>query len=266
MSQSEQAQADASKLTASRFNVKVTATNLDQVKTFYGDILGLKPLADEKLSENSIGYYGGRSEVYFFKANENASKAKGGVDSALGSRLLVFILPHDAQDRIAANFLKHGLGEPEFHRGKGLHYGMVRDYDDNQVELVFIDEGAPESTFNLFQVGLTVSSQDELQQYFKTVLGVPSLSDYTRPDGSSYPRNRLGDSVMKYWSGGRLLKPAGGLTKDVIGINVIQIEVENLEASREQLVKQGADLLASNEAGTLLVQGPDSILFEFVAA
>jgi catechol 2,3-dioxygenase-like lactoylglutathione lyase family enzyme len=54
-------------------------------------------------------------------------------------------------------------------------YGMAYDHDGNQVEPVFIADGAPESALKYLEIGLTVGDTDAMNSFLRSVTGYEEL-------------------------------------------------------------------------------------------
>lgn len=271
----------ASPMQVGHLNLVFSVTDPDAVHSFYGEILGLKriPNIDFPGESYMIRYMGGESEIKFIVTGQDLPKHEGGAGDARGIRLLALLLPQSEQAGILDRFEAAGLDVPEFTKGESIHvmnkpaeatvtrykyeYGMVYDYDGNQVEVVFLGEGAPEDKFKQVQIGLNVSDMAAMDTFLKDILGLrPEVTE------GGIHRYGMGVSQLKFWQGGSDLPAWVGGPMDKIGMNLVQFIVPDVDAVRTAVLERGGKIHTEPfPLGTLatimFVEGPDGILFEF---
>lgn len=252
-------------------NLVFSVSNAEQVTSFYGGILGLKRIEDLKFPNNvyMIRYMGGKTEIKFIVTGQPLPKMEGGTGKARGIRLMALMLPMSEQAGILERAHNAGLPAPTFMKqtNKQLNYayqyGMMYDYDGNQVELVFLDENAPKEKFDQVQIGCTVSNLAEMDHFLEKVLGA-------KPYVVNEPIHRytIGKSQVKFWIAKGDLPAWVGPPFEKIGMNLIQFIVPDVDAVREEVIKRGGKIhtepFALGQLATIMfVEGPDGILFEF---
>ncbi len=252
-------------------NFVFSVTDADATTKFYGDILGLKRIADIDFPGDPymIRYMGGKSEIKFIVTGQDLPKMEGGVGKARGIRLLAFLLPESQRAGILERMKAAGLPEPTFteRRNDALaynyRYGMTYDYDGNQIELVFLDEGAPQEKFDQVQMGCIVSDMAAMDTFLAETLGAkPFVVD------DRIHRYDVGASQVKFWQVNGDIPTWVGGPMEQIGMNLIQFIVPDVDAVREEVVARGGKIAREpfplgQIATIMFVEGPDGILFEF---
>jgi len=252
-------------------NFVFSVTSADATNKFYGDILGLKRIADIDFPGDAfmIRYMGGKSEIKFIVTGQDLPKMEGGVGKARGIRLLAFLLPESERAGILARMKAAGLNEPTFTErrneelGYNYRYGMTYDYDGNQIELVFLDEGAPKEKFEQVQMGCIVSDMAAMDKFLADIIGArPFVTD------DRIHRYDVGASQVKFWQVNGDLPAWVGGPMDKIGMNLIQFIVPDVDAVREEVLARGGKINTEpfplgQLATIMFVEGPDGILFEF---
>ena len=253
-------------------NIVLSVTDADKTNEFYGDILGLKRIVDIDFPGEAfmIRYMGGTTEIKLIVTGEELVKSEGGTRSARGIRMMALLLPATEREGILGRLEERGLPQPQFRRvdASKLEYGFVRDFDDNQIELVFFDEGAPKSTFDRLQIGLTVSDTEAMRAFLRDIMKLSELDAVQIPDGPMKYSFQAGDTTIKFWSFGTDLPAAVGSPFERHGYNLVQFLVKDVETVHEMMVERGATIAAEpfplGELATIMfVEGPDGILFEF---
>ena len=253
-------------------NLVLSVTDADKTHEFYGTILGLKriPNIDFPGDAYMIRYMGGDSEIKFIVTGKNLPQHEGGARNARGIRLMALTLPKARQSEIVAQLKAHDLPAPKFIRSKSalLEFGFINDFDDNQIELIFYDEGAPESLFDRLQIGLTVSDTDAMNDFLRETLRLKELDPVELPGGIMKYNFQLGTTTIKFWSLGKDLPSVTTSPFEGIGMNLVQFLVADVEAVHTLMKERGATIAAEpfqlgKLATIMFVEGPDGILFEF---
>jgi len=239
---------------------------------FYGDILGLERMADIDLpgDRRMIRYLGGKSELKFIVAGQDQPRMEGGMRNARGIRLLALLLPENRRAGILERMQAAGLAAPEFAEGNrgpiSFSYGMTRDYDDNQVELVFLNSMLPDFAFDQVQIGLGVSDLAAMDEFLQEVLAMEPVETE-----ANIHRYEMGKTQIKFWQV-PASKPAWvGMPHEKQGMTMVQFVVSDVEAVRDMIVARGGEIYIEpyalgDIAMLMFVQGPDGVLFEFGAA
>jgi catechol 2,3-dioxygenase-like lactoylglutathione lyase family enzyme len=252
-------------------NIVFSVTNAEQVNTFYGGILGLQRIADLKFPDDvyMIRYMGGKTEIKFIVTGQPLPKMDGGTGKARGLRLMALMLPESKRAGILERMNNAHLPAPIFTKqtnkelGYSYQFGMVFDYDGNQVELVFLDEKAPAEKFDQVQMGCTVSNLAAMDKFVGEIIGATPLVTKER-----IHRYTVGKSQIKFWENTDPLPAWVGGPMEKIGMNLIQFIVPDVDAVREEVLKRGGKIhtepFALGALATIMfVEGPDGILFEF---
>jgi len=234
------------------------AVDRAKMTAFYGDVLGLKPMAPIGLGGGAqmIRFQVGTSEIKL-QATPAASEYKSGpVRDVTGLRVLTFFFPDEAA--LTARFVQQGYAAPVFQNGRnGKRVAMVLDPESQWVELV-IAPGAPASTYESLEVGLTVSDLEKSRAFYRQFVGLDELPPVVDSllGTTKYPF-RHGTTTVNVWSFGPEL-PAN--TRSA-GIQYVITDVEAVDAlAKAQAVKIDTPL-GNFSAGlrTIWLSDPDGI-------
>jgi catechol 2,3-dioxygenase-like lactoylglutathione lyase family enzyme len=171
---------------------------------FYGDVLGLKPMAPINMPGGGqmIRFQVGTSEIKL-QATPGATEFKSGpIGEVTGLRVFTFFFPDEAA--LTARFVKHGHPAPEFKKGRGdKRVAMVLDPENQWVELVVVP-GAPPATFDALEVGLTVSDLEKSRAFYRDFIGLEELPPVKDEllGVTRYPF-RHGTTTVNVWSFGK---------------------------------------------------------------
>ena len=225
-------------------NIVFAASDAEKVHAFYGEILGLKRIPNIDFPGDSvmIRYMGGESEIKFIVSGREFPEHVGGPHNARGIRLLALMLPESEQAGIFKRMKEAGMELPEFGEGKSpegysYRYGMAFDGDGNQVEIVFLGDGAPAAKFKQIQIGLNVSDQSEMDSFLRDVLGFKAQVT----EGGIH-RFGMGVSQLKYWKGNTDVPKLEGNPMNKLGMNLVQFLVADVDAVRTAVLERGGKI------------------------
>jgi len=253
-------------------NLVFSVTNGEQVHAFYGGILGLQRIPDIDFPGDPymIRYMGGKTELKFIvTGNVTLPKMEGGTGKARGIRLAAIFLPESTRLHVLERLKNADLPTPMFttqtntQLNYSYRFGMVYDYDGNQIELVFLDENAPIEKYDQVQIGCTVSDLGAMDEFLENVIGAVPVTTKDR-----IHRFNIGKSQVKFWLNKDDLPAWVGGPMEKIGMNLIQFIVPSVEDVREEIIARGGTIHTEpfplgNLATIMFVEGPDGILFEF---
>lgn len=253
-------------------NLVFSVTNGEQVHAFYGGILGLQRIPDIDFPGDPymIRYKGGATELKFIVTGDvTLPKMEGGTGKARGIRLAAIFLPESTRPYILERLDNANLPKPMFTKQTNIqlnysyHFGMVYDYDGNQIELVFLDENAPAEKYEQVQIGCTVSDLKTMDAFMEDVIGAVPVTTKDR-----IHRFNIGKSQVKFWQNKDDIPAWVGGPMEKVGMNLIQFIVPSVEDVREEIIDRGGTIHTEPfPLGTLatimFVEGPDGILFEF---
>lgn len=254
----------------SHLNLVLSVSDAEKTHEFYGKILGLKRIPNIDLPGDAamIRYLGGTSEIKFIVTGRNLPSHAGGTGKGIGIRLMALLFPDSKRAGVLDGLKAHGYATPTFTERKGFRYGMAFDADGNQIELVFLDEGADKTLFNIFQIGLTVSDSAPMNAFLGDVLGLEELPTEDLGGGITKYSYKVGSTTIKFWGLGSDLPVCVGSPSERIGMNLVQFLVPDVGAVRKTVLARGGKIhtepFALGKLATVMfVNGPDGILFEF---
>jgi len=182
------------------------AVEREKMIAFYGQVLGLKPLATFNLGGGSqMTRFGvGTSEVKLTGVVQNRTYGTGAIDAIAGLRLLTFFFPDEAA--LSARFTASGLPAPAFRdAGPGRRAALVQDPDGQWVEMVVI-ANAPADTFDRIEVGITATNLEKSRAFYREFVGLQELPPVEDKilKVTKYPF-RHGTTTINVWSFGGTL-------------------------------------------------------------
>lgn len=252
-------------------NVVYSVSDAEATEQFYGEILGLERLPDIDFPGEAymIRYRGGESEIKFIVGGQDLPRMAGETRNARGIRLLALLLPEDQRTGIIERMQAAGLQEPEFTDGNmgpiNFSYGMTRDYDDNQVEIVFLSTMLLDFVFAQVQIGLAVSDMAAMDEFLQQVLAFEPV----KTEGDIH-RYEMGKTQIKFWQLPATSPAWVGSPNEKLGMTLVQFLVVDVATVRQTILARGGKIhtepfLLGELATIMFVEGPDGILFEFAA-
>ena len=225
--------------------------------SFYGEVLGLKPLPSIKLAGGEMIQFGvGTTQVKLqFTAGAGEYKI-GPVKEITGLRVFTFFYPDEAA--VTARFVQHGYPAPSFSPGRGgKRMAMVLDPANQWVELVVVP-GASQETYDSIELGMTVSDLEKSRAFYREFVGLDELPPVDDPvlGVKRYPY-RHGTTTVTLWSFGK------GLAANTrsAGIQYVVSDVEAVDVkAKAQNVKIDTPL-GNFSAGlrTIWLSDPDGV-------
>ena len=224
---------------------------------FYGDVLGLKQLPSIKLgSGEMILFQIGSGQVKLQATPAATEYASGPIREVSGLRVFTFFYPDEKA--VTDRFVQHGYPAPQFQPARGgRRIAMVVDPENQWVELV-IAPGAPASTYESMEVGITVTDLEKSRAFYREFVGLEELPAVDDPmlGTTKYPF-RHGTTTINVWSFG---KTARANTRSA-GIQYVVSDVEAVDAkAKAQSVKIDTPLgNFSQTLRTIWLSDPDGV-------
>src|SRR5262245_51081162 len=134
--------------------------------SFYGEVLGLKPLPSIKLAGGEMIQFGVGTTQVKLQYTATAGEFKtGAVKEVTGLRVFTFFYPDEAA--VIARFVQHGYPAPSFRQGRGgKRMAMVLDPANQWVELVVAPGASPE-VYDSIELGMTVSDLERSRAFYR---------------------------------------------------------------------------------------------------
>ena len=224
---------------------------------FYGDVLGLKPLPSIKLgSGEMILFQIGSGQVKLQATPAATEYASGPIRDVSGLRVFTFFYPDEKA--VIDRFVQHGYAAPQFQPARGgRRVAMVVDPENQWVELV-VAPGAPASTYESMEVGITATDLEKSRAFYRGFVGLEELPpvEDARLGTTKYPF-RHGTTTINVWSFG---KTARANTRSA-GIQYVVSDVEAVDAkAKAQSVKIDTPLgNFSQTLRTIWLSDPDGV-------
>ena len=236
------------------------AVEPEKMSSFYGDVLGLKPLPGIKLGNGArlALYQVGTSQLKFTGRAPNRSYVPGGVRDATGLRLLTLYFTD--KTRLRKRFQQYGYPDPEFHSypGTGDRIALVTDPDGQWLELVLPESQSDELSARM-EVGLTVSDIEKSRAFYRDFVGLEELPPVHDPvfETMKYPY-RHGTTIINLRSFGTGLPADTGSA----GIQYVVSDVDTVNAlalSRHVTFEQPLRSLPGFSLRTVWLNDPDGV-------
>ena len=260
----------AFELTKPTLDVGVVAHDVDGMRAFYGEVLGLElapsiPVAGGEVAVHRVG----TSTVKLWCLETPPPRGDGGVDAAIGYRLLTLMVSD--LDGVLARAESAGISGIErttFGEGTGaVPLAFLSDVDGNALELVGLPGMEP-----MLQVGLTVGNVERTRKFFVDALGLTPQPEVRFDDpafGEVVSHSvDFGATVMKYWERGGDLPVQTGPISDRAGIRYVTVHVSSVADAVSTLEKKGVAIaMPPTELGTAtiaFVADPDGNWFELI--
>lgn len=223
---------------------------------FYGDVLGLKQLPSIKLGSGEMILFAiGTGQVKLQATPAATEYASGPIREVSGLRVFTFFYPDEAA--VTARFVQHGYAAPQFQNSRGRRVAMVLDPENQWVELVVVP-GAPPSTYESMEVGITVTDLEKSRAFYREFVGLEELAPVNDPilGTTKYPF-RHGTTTINVWSFG---KTAKANTRSA-GIQYVVSNVEAVDTkAKAQNVKIDTPLgNFSQTLRTIWLSDPDGV-------
>jgi catechol 2,3-dioxygenase-like lactoylglutathione lyase family enzyme len=239
------------------------AVEQEKMLEFYGDVLGFEKLPNiGAVARVKVGAtefkMPPRSFAPFQRPGVDDRYPQGGMKDATGFRLAGFFFADEAA--LAARFKQHGYPVPEFRSlpGSANRVALTADPDGQAVELTIVPS-APASTYQQFEIGLTVSNMERSRAFYRDFMGLEELAPIEDSlFGTTKYSFRNGSTIVSLRSFG------AGLPADKTS-GIIQVLVTDVERVQELAKMRGVTidrpLTAPRDARlrTLWLDDPDGI-------
>lgn len=253
-------------------NIVLSTSNVAEVKKFYGEVLGLKPMTPLHLPGGleMTRFLVGTSEIKFLPPRGEVPRETGAIDAAIGIRMLGFYFSD--VDKVTARFREHGYPIPSFQSQgpTGRKSAFVSDPDGNMIQLIVPPAGAEDETYDKLDIGLTVSDTEASRKFYGQFVALEELDPLEIPaHGITRYSYRHGTTTIKLWTYGKDLPKQSGRWQDAYGIRYIQYIMSDLDAVEAHAKATGADIHTpifdlGAMARIMFIADPDGIINEFV--
>lgn len=252
-------------LTHPTLDVGVVAHDTAGMRRFYGDVLGLELAPTIQVADGEVVVHRvGTSTVKLWCLGSPPPLDGGGMDAAVGYRLLTLMLPD--LDAVLARAEAAGIVDIErrtFGEGPGaVPLAFLGDVDGNALELVGLPGIEPS-----LQVGLTVSDVERTGDFLTDALGF-APNPVVRFDNMVSHSVDFGSTVVKYWHLGDGFPVHTGPITERAGIRYVTAQVASVAAAVEALEARGVPVvMAPTEVGEAIiafVADPDGNWLELI--
>ncbi len=232
-------------------DVGVVAHDIEGMRSFYADVLAFErrppvPVRDGEMVAHVVG----TSALKLWCLDSPPDGDGGGIDSAIGYRMITLFLPD--LDPVIARARAGGVRDIELSAwGDGadaVPLAFMPDADGNAIELVGLRGTEPS-----LHVGLTVRDIDRTRAFFFETLGLQAGATHTHRGTTSHSV-QLGSTTIKFWHKGDDLPVRSGPITDHAGIRYVTAQVASVEQALRRLEARGAAVrIAPTKVGDVIV-------------
>jgi len=227
------------KLSKQELDVGIVPSDPAATLAFYRDVMGFKALPSARLRSN-LTQHRLRIGKHLIKLNELATPPepeRGGVERAVGMRLLAFIL--DDLEGCRERLIAHGAPFNELENTGRLPYrvGFTRDPEGNILELVGLRKPLGRDLSTRMQIGLTVADVERSRHFYGRVLGLEE--EPVMPVGGNVKKRYgfiWGSTTIKFWGLPEAPPAHTGPPEARAGIRLFTAMVDDLDAAHAELV------------------------------
>ena len=253
-------------------NLVISASDESKTINFYGEVLGLNRISDIELPEKRkmIRYIAGESELKFIIRNKDSSLMESNFNNEIGIRQLTLFIPIERKQEIIDKVLKNNIKLPKFINSKigsiDISKTLINDFDGNIIELVFLSDELDNYNFNTSEFQLNVTDAKITGRFLRSILGFKYIKNEENQDIF-----KIGKTLVKLNEVKGSSKKRVGLPGEIEGYSLVQFVVNDVIASRNQILMNGGKIHTEpykigDLAIIMFIESPDGILFEFGAA
>jgi catechol 2,3-dioxygenase-like lactoylglutathione lyase family enzyme len=213
---------------------------------YYRDVIGLSP-------EPSVTFASGARQDRFslgkhrVKVNRAASppaRESGGVEVAVGMRLLALILDEARFDGIVARLDAAGRRHSALPVGDAPYrVRLTKDPDGTVIELVGLKAPAESRHTDRLQIGLTVSDVARSRQFYGQVLGLSEQPEVALGNGlGTRYAFTWGNTTIKFWRAPDEVPVRTGAPNSRAGLRTFTAVVPDIEAAHAELIAKGVPI------------------------
>ena len=253
-------------------NLVISASDESKTINFYSEVLGLNRISDIELPEKRkmIRYIAGESELKFIIRNKDSSLMESNFNNEIGIRQLTLFIPIERKQEIIDKVLKNNIKLPKFINSKigsiDISKTLINDFDGNIIELVFLSDELDNYNFNTSEFQLNVTDAKITGSFLRSILGFKYIKNKENQDIF-----KIGKTLVKLNEVNVSSKKRVGLPGEIEGYSLVQFVVNDVIASRNQILMNGGKIHTEpykigDLAIIMFIESPDGILFEFGAA
>lgn len=230
------------KLAKPELDVALVSSDAVASCAFYREVLGFEQLPSVPLGKGTLQHrFGiGRHLVKINQLAQPPARQRGGVEHAIGMRLLAFIL--DDLPAVVLRLDQGGRRHTPLDPGPDSPYTVefTKDPEGNVLELIGLRKPASAPLTSRLQVGLTVANVDRSRRFYGEQLGLPE-EPIMKVGGAVGVRYGFtwGSTTIKFWS---LREPPPVQT----GAPMLRSGIRTFTAMVEDVDEAHAELLAKD--------------------
>lgn len=229
------------RLAKPELDVAIVPSDPEATCTFYRDVMGFEETPSLPLGKRAVQrrFRVGGSLLKCNCLGQPPARQHGGVERAIGMRLLAFIL--DDLDAVLGRLDAAGHKHSSLPVPADLAYrvSFAKDPEGNVLELVGLHKPAGDRLKARLQVGLTVADVERSRHFYGTQLGLPE-EPVMKVGGAVGVRYGFtwGTSTVNFWSVPGELPVETGAPNERAGIRFFTAMVEDLAAAHDELVSK----------------------------
>jgi len=225
-------------LTKATLDVGIVPHDIEAMRHFYSEVLGFPADAPRELSRATlISHTVGTSLLKLLCVDEPPPGEEGGIDSAVGYRLLTLVVPD--LDGLLARVEQAGVAvERDTFDAGSVQFPLAffADPDGNALEVVGVAGAEPS-----LQVGMTVTDVERTLHFYRDLLGFEEEPPISW-NGIDRHSVRCGDTSLKFWHRGDDLPVRTGPSTERAGIRYVTAHVSSVADAAAALQDKGVSL------------------------
>lgn len=211
--------------------------------SFYRDLIGLQPEPSVTFASGvrQDRFALGQHRVKINRVQPAPARESGGVEAAIGMRLLALILDQDHFEGVLARLDAAGRKRSTLAVGDAPYrVELTKDPDGTVIELVGLKAAAGAPGTDRVQIGLTVADIERSRRFYGEVLGLREQPQVALGGalGTRYAYT-WGNTTIKFWRVPGELPVRTGPPNGRAGLRTFTAVVPDIEAAHAELVAKG---------------------------
>jgi catechol 2,3-dioxygenase-like lactoylglutathione lyase family enzyme len=227
-------------------DVAVVPSDPQATCNYYRDVIGLAPEPSVTFASGvrQDRFSLGKHRVKVNRALQPPARESGGVDAAVGMRLLALILDEARFEGVLARLDAAGRKSSALPVGDAPYrVQLTKDPDGTVIELVGLKARAASPDTDRLQIGLTVSDIARSRHFYGDVLGLSEQPPVALGNelGTRYAYT-WGNTTIKFWRVPGELPVRTGAPNSRAGLRTFTAVVPDIEAAHAELIAKGVPI------------------------
>ncbi len=259
-------------LTKEELDIGLVVADAAAQRKFYGTTLGLEAAETAELpgGMRQYRYKAGNHLIKLLELPKTPTVSKGGIDRAIGIRILALFFRKADFDAMLARMTDEGRRfAPPSEFAPGIQISFARDGDGNMLELIGVDQPDDKPLNEHLQIGLTVADLAQTKAFYGDKLGFAAQPTMPMPTGDGTVRHafKCPKTIVKYWHLPQSLPVETGPVTAQAGFRYFTFAVKDVDAVHQALTEKGVEIASPPRdigvAKVMFAADPDGNWIEF---